>query len=76
MDKHEKIRGFVQDILDHRGDTQPLGDQESLLQSGRLDSINLLEIVAFLEQEFHFDISGLDFDPALFDTLDSLAALV
>jgi acyl carrier protein len=76
MEKQTKIRAFVRDLLDRRGDNQPLGEQESLIRSGRLDSINLLEIVSFLEQEFNFDVSGVDFDPDLFDSLENLAKLV
>ncbi|MGO9095908.1 MAG: acyl carrier protein [Bryobacteraceae bacterium] len=76
MDPKEQIRAKIQSILNRHGDSQPFGDADSLIFSGRIDSLNVLEIVGFLEREFHFDISELDFDQAQFDSLESIAALV
>ena len=76
MGNKAKIRLFILGLLQRRGDTRSLGDQDSLILSGRLDSMNLLEIVGFLEQEFNFDMSGLDFEESLFDTLDNISTLV
>jgi acyl carrier protein len=76
MEAKEKIRVRIEAILSRRGDLQPLSDQESLIFSGRIDSLNVLEIVGFLEQEFHLDISEVEFDPAQFDSLESISALV
>ena len=44
MEAKQKIRAQVQDILNVRGDSQPFGDQDSLIFSGRIDSLNVLEI--------------------------------
>jgi len=76
MEAREKIRVRIQDILTRRGDDQPFSDQDSLIFSGRIDSLNVLEIVGFLEEEFHLDISEVDFDQTQFDSLESIAALV
>jgi acyl carrier protein len=72
----DRIRAQIQDILNRRGDSQPFGDGDSLIFSGRIDSLNVIEIVGFLEREFHLDISGLDFDETQFDSIESIAALV
>jgi acyl carrier protein len=76
MEAREKIRVRIQEILSRRGDAEPFGDQDSLIFSGRIDSLNVLEIVGFLEEEFQLDISEVDFDQTQFDSLESIAALV
>ena len=76
MQARDKIRIKIKDILERRGDVDPLGDEDSLIFSGRIDSLNVLEIVGYLEQEFRLDISELEFDPIRFDSLESIAALV
>jgi acyl carrier protein len=76
MEAKDKIRALIQDILKRRGDFQAFDDQDSLIFSGRIDSLNVLEIVGFLEQQFRVDISEMEFDPTQFDSLESIAALV
>ena len=76
MEGKEKIRVLIRDVLNRRGDLQPFGDGDSLIFSGRTDSLNVLEIVGFLEREFQFEISEMDFDQTQFDSVDSIAALV
>jgi acyl carrier protein len=76
MEPKERIRLEIQNILKRRGDLVPLKDHDSLIFSGRIDSLNVLEIVGFLEKEFHLDISAMEFDPALFDSLESIVSLV
>jgi len=76
MEAKEKIRGQIQSILNKHGDFEPFNDTDSLIYSGRIDSLNVLEIVGFLEQEFQFDISTLEFDESQFDSLNNIVALV
>ena len=44
------IRDFVHDLLRRKGEDGPCADDAALLTSGRLDSVDVLEIVNFLEQ--------------------------
>ncbi len=53
-----EIHEFVQDLLTQSGDDQPLTDQDSLLLSGRLQSIDAVEIVVFLEENFGIDFAA------------------
>ena len=76
MDSKERIRALIGDILKNRGDVKPFRDEDSLIASGRLDSLNVLEIVGYLEREFQLDIAALDFDPTLFDSVDRITALI
>ena len=70
-----EIREFVQQLLSNSGDNQPLVDQDSLLLSGRLQSIDAVEIVVYLEENFGIDFSEVGFDKDQIDTIDAIYAL-
>ncbi|MBF0502285.1 MAG: acyl carrier protein [Candidatus Riflebacteria bacterium] len=76
MDKKEKIRHFLQEILTRKGDSESFADDDSLLLGGRIDSLNILEIVGFLEKEFGYDLSEQEFDPNNFDSVETIAQLI
>jgi acyl carrier protein len=69
------IREFVQSLLVKNGDEEPLTDQESLLLSGRLQSIDAVEIVLFLEENFGIDFGEIGFDREQIDSIDAIEAL-
>lgn len=47
-----------------------------LLETGMLDSINLVRLIQFLEERFSISIPDSDFGPELFESPASLAAYV
>jgi acyl carrier protein len=51
--------------------TQPLniGDEDSLFESGLLDSFALPDLVSGLEQEFSFKVPDSDLNPRKFDSI-------
>jgi acyl carrier protein len=69
------IREFVQSLLIQNGDEEPLTDQESLLLSGRLQSIDAVEIVLFLEENFGIDFAEIGFDREQIDSIDAIHEL-
>ena len=71
-----KLRAFVAELLADKNDTKGFADSDSLLDSGRLDSLATTEIVAFLEGEFGADFYTVDFDPNRFDSIDKIAAMI
>lgn len=71
-----EIHEFVQELLTRSGDDQPLTDQDSLLLSGRLQSIDAVEIVVFLEENFGIDFAQIGFDRDQIDSIDAIYALV
>lgn len=48
----------------------------SLLENGILDSLGILDLVAYLEREFVITIADEDLLPEHFETLDRLTAFV
>ena len=71
-----EIHEFVQELLTNSGDYQPLMDHDSLLLSGRMQSIDAVEIVVFLEENFGIDFAQIGFDRDQIDSIDAIFALV
>jgi acyl carrier protein len=46
-----------------------IGDEDSLFESGLLDSFALPDLVAGLEQEFSFKVPDSDLNPRKFDSI-------
>lgn len=76
MDTKERIREFVHGILVNTGDEQPLADDDSLFLSGRLQSIDAVEIVLFLEEKFGINFAEIGFDQEQIDSIDAICSLV
>ena len=76
MDHKRVIREFLQNLLIRKGDTKPFVDAASLLASGRLQSIDAVEVVVFLESRFGVDFAKIGFDQEKIDTVDAIAVLV
>ncbi len=69
------IHNFVQSLLTQQEDHRPLSDSDSLLSTGRLQSIDAVEIVLFLEERFGIDFSDIGFDRDQIDSVDAIYAL-
>lgn len=68
-----RIRAFVDENFLFRTEGSELADGDSLLESGVMDSTGVLELVAFLESEFHLAMTDAEIVP---ENLDSIAAIV
>lgn len=55
---------------------ESLADEVPLLETGVLDSLGMLNLVGFLEDEFSLVLSGEDLQVQRFETLSSIAELV
>lgn len=51
-------------------------DETPLISSGAIDSLGILDLVAFLGERFGIELSDEDFDPDNFETVGTLAAFV
>ena len=71
-----EVRALLTDLLVNKGDTKPFADDESLLLSGRLQSIDAVEIVVFLEGKFGIDFAEIGFDEETLDSVEAICALV
>jgi acyl carrier protein len=59
-----------------KGKVRDLGEDESLLEAGVLDSMAIVKLIAFLEERFGTTLTDEEFDPENFETLKAIEALV
>lgn len=76
MDVEATVREFLRSNLGGSAGDASLSRDESLLDSGLLDSASILEIVSFLEERFDFTIADEDLVPENFETIASIERLV
>lgn len=70
------IKEFINTLLEEHGHTGEVGSSESLILSGLLDSLAVVHIVIFLEEQFGIDFSEIYFDQASFDSIDQIMSFV
>ena len=76
MEEHiiaERIRRFLAQQFPA---TKNVGDEDPLLKNSLIDSLGILEVVAFLETEFGFTVSDEDLLPENFGSVGSLSSFV
>jgi acyl carrier protein len=56
--------------------TRELGDDDSLLDTGIIDSLGILELVRYLEETFAIELTDDDLIPENFDSIAALAHFV
>jgi acyl carrier protein len=71
-----KVRSFIRENFLFRDDRAALSDSESLLDAGLIDSTGILELVAFLEQEFQIRMADAEIVPANLDSIKSIVSYV
>jgi acyl carrier protein len=76
MSSADAIRDFMRRLLVDKGDTRPFRDDEGLLTGARLDSVDVIALISFVEESFGVDFSSGEFDQGVFDSVDSLVAFV
>lgn len=76
MDVETSVRDFLREHAILAPDNPVVSSDESLLDSGILDSASIFQLVGFLEERFNFVIPDEDLVPDNFETIDSIAAFV
>ena len=71
-----QIRNYVTQRLRMHGDLVPLNDEDLLFTSGRLDSLDAVEIIMFVEVDYGINFSAINFDLTLLDSIAAIADLV
>ena len=70
-----RIREFVLTRFPLARERNP-GDGDSLLDSGIIDSLGILDLVTYLEETFEVVAEDEDLSPENFDSIDSLVRFV
>ena len=76
METREAVRGYIiENFL--FGDTAPLvSDEISLLDEGIMDSVGVMELVAFLEKDFGMTVDDTELVPENLDSVSNLVAFI
>jgi acyl carrier protein len=53
-----------------------VGDEDPLLRTGILDSLGILEVVSFIEQEFGITVADEELVPESFESIATIARFV
>ena len=69
----ERIKKF---LVQQFPATKNVGNNESLLNNGLIDSLGILEVVAFIEKEFGITVSDEDLLPENFGSVHSVSNFV
>ena len=71
----EIVRNHIaQNILFSK--TYPHSDDASFLEEGIIDSMNVMELILFVEEKFNLEVADEDIVPANFDSVAKIAAYV
>ena len=76
MTKLDTLRETIGGMLAERGHSRVFGDNDSLFDSGLLDSMSAVNLLMELETLFDLDLSDPDFDISQIDTLAEITQLV
>lgn len=75
MEIHDQIRHFiVTQIL--RNPKYKLGNDESMIKGGLIDSFSLAEVGIFLEKTYAIKVPDSDLTADMMDTIDQIVAYV
>lgn len=72
-DARAAIRGWLQENVTGGRD---VGNDELLIENGVMTSLQTVELVTFLEDEFGITVEDEEFDEENFGSVDAIAALV
>ena len=77
MDTTRKaLREFIVEAFLFGDESEPFEDSDSFMQKGVIDSTGVLELVAFLEENYGVTVDDEEMIPANLDSLDNLAAFI
>ncbi|MBB3610678.1 acyl carrier protein [Rhizobium sp. BK602] len=72
----EQIRAFVIESFLFGDTTRPIPDDASLIENDIVDSTGILELVAFVEDNFGITVGDAEILPANFDSISKVAAFI
>ncbi len=75
MDVKTEIRNYLYSER-FKNEFAKLGDDDSLLERGIIDSVKMLDLIGFLEQKFNVTVDDDDLYPENFDSLNAITAYV
>ena len=75
MSNRQNVQKLIHNLLQTKGDFRSFSDSDLLFSSGRLASVDALEVVVMLEQDYRIDFSD-GFNRDDLDSIDSIMNLI
>ena len=72
----KKVRAFVVENLLLGEEENDFSDSQSFLESGLIVSTGILEVIAFLEEEYEITIADEEMVPDNLDSVDNIVAFL
>lgn len=72
METKQTIRKFFNGELESNG----IGDGDSLLMAGLIDSLKMMDLIFHLEKNFEISIDDDELMPENFDSIDAIADFI
>ena len=76
MTIESQIKDYIAQNLLFSDNGYPYSDDVSFLDEGIVDSVGVMELVAFVEDNFHISVEDLDITPQNFDSVSKIAAYI
>ena len=76
IDVEQKIKAYIASNILFSDNGYPYPDDASFLDKGIVDSMNVLELVSFVEKQFGIAVEDQDLVPDNFDSVSKLAEYV
>jgi len=73
MDTKEKIRNYVAQNILFSNNGFEYGDDDSFLEEGIVDSVGVLELIMFIEEDYGFTVDYGELTTDNFDSINKLA---
>ena len=76
MQTFQLIKQFIKDDLASDVDLGDLDENKPLLESGIIDSLGILKLIAFMEKQFGIRVEDEELVPENFETLLAICSMV
>ena len=76
MECRSAVLELLQSLLAQKGDCDPVDKDSPIFTSGRLQSVDAIQVAVFLEQHYGVDFAAIGFDQDKIDTVDSICAVI
>ncbi len=71
----ERVRAFIGENF-YVPDMEKLGDGQSLVETGIVDSTGILEVLSFIEEQLDVEVADAEAIPANLDSIQNIVAFV
>lgn len=72
----DRVLGFLRTIQKPDRPLDTVAETDSLVESGLIDSLALLEIVAFLEEQYRIDFAAIGLEPEQLTSVSGILDLI